>query len=189
LNDVDVALHAVVIYHSVHGHTERLAQAIAEGAAEVEGTTVTVKRVEDASPEDLLPADVVFWGSPTHFGLLSAAMKQFIDETISLFRTGSLADKVGSVFTSSGAIHGDQEFALWSLVVPMIQHGMIIVGLEPQDPANNRFGYHFGVGASSLHHGADERPSRDELAVARAMGRRATLLAGQLKRGQVTHAT
>jgi NAD(P)H dehydrogenase (quinone) len=181
---MDSELNAIVIYHSVHGHTEKMAMAIGEGAAEVEGTSVTVKRVEDATPENLLPADVIFWGSPTHFGLLSTAMKQFIDDTIGLFRSGSLANKVGAVFTSSGAIHGDQEFALWSLVVPMIQHGMIIAGLEPQEPTNNRFGYHFGVGATSQHHGAEEKPDADELAVARAMGRRATLVARQLKRGQ-----
>jgi NAD(P)H dehydrogenase (quinone) len=179
-----IELNAVVIYHSVHGHTEKLAQAIAAGCAEVDGTAVTLKRVEDATPDDLLPADVVFWGSPTYFGLLSASMKQFIDETIGLFRTGALANKVGAVFTCSGAIHGDQEFALWSLVVPMIQHGMIIAGLEPQEPANEGFGYHFGVGATSQHHGADERPDERELAVARAMGRRATLVARQLRRGQ-----
>jgi NAD(P)H dehydrogenase (quinone) len=182
---MDVELKAIIIYHSVHGHTKKLATAIGEGAAGVDGTSVTVRRVEDSAPEDLLSADVVFWGSPTYFGLLTTAMKQFIDDTIGLFRTGSLADKVGSVFTSSGAIHGDQEFALWSLVVPMIQHGMIIVGLEPQEPANDRFGYHFGVGATSQHHGADERPDEAELAVARAMGRRATLVARQFKRGQM----
>jgi NAD(P)H dehydrogenase (quinone) len=182
---VDVALNAVVIYHSVHGHTEKLALAIAEGAAEVKGTAVTVRRVEDADVEDLLPADVIFWGSPTHFGLLSTPMKQFIDNTIVLFRQGSLANKVGSVFTCSGAIHGDQEFALWSLLVPMIQHGMIVAGLEPHEPANSRYGYHFGVGATSQHHGADGKPDPDELAVARAMGRRATLVAQQLKRGRL----
>jgi NAD(P)H dehydrogenase (quinone) len=181
---MESTLNAVVIYHSVHGHTEKLAQAIAEGCAQVDGTTVVSKRIEESTPEDLLPADVVFWGSPTYFGLLSAPMKQFIDDTIGLFRTGGLANKVGSVFTCSGAIHGDQEFALWSLVVPMIQHGMIIVGLEPQDPANDQFGYHFGVGASSLHHDADERPDEKELGVARAMGRRATLIAQQLKQGR-----
>jgi NAD(P)H dehydrogenase (quinone) len=151
----------------------------------VKGTAVTVTRVEDASIEDLLPADVIFWGSPTHFGLLSTPMKQFIDDTIVLFRKGSLADKVGSVFTCSGAIHGDQEFALWSLLVPMFQHGMIIAGLEPQEPANNRFGYHFGVGATSQHHGPHEKPDANELAVARAMGRRATLVAQRLKRGRM----
>ena len=181
---MDTQLNAVVVYHSEHGHTERLALAIAEGAEEVEATAVTVIRVEDATPEDLLPADVIFWGSPTHFGNMSVAMKRFIDSTIGLFREGRLASKVGAVFTCSGALHGDQEYALWSLVIPMIQHGMIIVGLEPQEPANDQFGYHFGVGASSLHHGPNVRPDAAELTVARAMGRRATLVADQLKRGQ-----
>jgi len=180
---VNKELRVVVIYHSEHGHTERLAFAIADGAREVRGTTVEVIRVENANQEHLLRADVIFWGSPTHFGNMSMPMKQFVDNTIDLFRSGSLAGKVGAVFTCSGAIHGDQEFALWSLLVPMIQHGMIVVGLEPGEPANEGFGYHFGVGASSLHHGPDEKPDAEELAVARAMGRRVVTVARQLKRG------
>lgn len=180
---VDNELRAVVIYHSEHGHTERLAFAIADGAREVKGTTVEVIRVENANQGHLLQADVIFWGSPTHFGNMSVPMKQFVDGTIDLFRNGGLAGKVGAVFTCSGAIHGDQEFALWSLLLPMLQHGMVVVGLEPGEPANQRFGYHFGVGASSLHHGPDEKPGAEELAVARAIGRRAVTVAWQLKRG------
>lgn len=110
-------------------------------------------------------------------------MKRFVDSTIDLFRTGRLAGKVGSVFTCSGGLHGDQEFALWSLLIPMLQHGMIVVGLEPGEPANERFGYHFGVGASSLHYGPDEKPDAEEVAVARAIGRRAVMVAQQLKTG------
>lgn len=176
-------LRAVVIYDSEHGHTERLAFAIADGAREVKGTAVEVIRVENATQEHLLWADVIFWGSPTHFGNMSVPMKQFVDRTIDLFRSGRLADKVGSVFTCSGGLHGDQEFALWSLLIPMLQHGMIVAGLEPREPANKKYGYHFGVGASSLHHAPHQKPDAEELAVARAMGRRAVMVAQQLKAG------
>jgi NAD(P)H dehydrogenase (quinone) len=174
---------AAVIYHSELGHTEKLAFAIAEGAREVNGTTVEVTKVEKATHEDLLQADAVFWGSPTHFGNMSVPMKQFIDGTLGLFYSGRLAGKVGSVFSCSEAVHGDQEAALWSLVTPMLQHGMIIVGLDPTEPANDRLGYTLGVGASSLNRDAEEKPDAEELAVARSLGRRAVVVARQLKRG------
>ncbi len=173
---------AVVIYHSQFGHTEKLARAIADGAREVAGTSVQVLSVRDASHEDLLQADVIFWGSPNHFGNMSVAMKRFVDGTVDLFAEGKLAGKVGSVFSCSEALHGDQEYALWSLLLPMLQHGMVVVGLDPREPANDKFGYHFGVGASSLGREAAERPDFEELAVARAMGRRAASLAQCLKK-------
>jgi NAD(P)H dehydrogenase (quinone) len=178
------AVKAVVVYHSQFGHTEKLAHAIAEGAREVEGTIVRVVSVGDASHADLLEADVIFWGSPNHFGNMSVPMKRFVDGTVALFAEGKLAGKVGSVFTCSEALHGDQEYALWSLLLPMLQHGMIVVGLDPREPANDKFGYHFGVGASSLGREAAEKPDMEELAVARAMGRRAASVAQRLMRGQ-----
>ena len=178
------AVKAVVVYHSQFGHTKKLAYAIAEGASEVDGTTVQVVPVRDASHEDLLEADVIFWGSPNHFGNMSVPMKRFVDGTVALFDEGKLAGKVGSVFSCSEALHGDQEYALWSLLIPMLQHGMVVVGLDPREPANDKFGYHFGVGASSLGREAAEKPDTEELAVARAMGRCAASVAQDLVRGR-----
>jgi NAD(P)H dehydrogenase (quinone) len=177
------AVKGIVVYHSQFGHTEKLAYAIAEGAREVEGTTVRVLSVGDASHADLLEADLIFWGSPNHFGNMSLPMKRFVDGTVTLFDEGKLSGKVGSVFTCSEALHGDQEYALWSLLLPMLQHGMVVVGLDPREPANDKFGYHFGVGASSLGCEPAERPDAEELAVARAMGRRAASVAQRLMRG------
>jgi NAD(P)H dehydrogenase (quinone) len=124
----------IVLYYSMYGHVETMAYAVAEGARSVEGTEVTVKRVPDLMPEEVartagaklgqeapiatveeLPGyDAIIFGTPTRFGNMCAAMRNFLDQTDRLWRNGSLIGKVGSVFTSTATQHGGQETTVTS---------------------------------------------------------------------------
>jgi NAD(P)H dehydrogenase (quinone) len=115
----------LVVYYSMYGHIETMANAVAEGAGEVEGVEVTVKRVADlmprevaekagakldqdapvADPKELADYDAIIVGTPTRFGNMAAQMRNFWDQTGGLWAKGALIGKVGSVFTSSGTQH------------------------------------------------------------------------------------
>ncbi|BBM87935.1 NAD(P)H:quinone oxidoreductase [Candidatus Uabimicrobium amorphum] len=138
----------LVVYYSMYGHVETMANAVAEGARQVEGTEVVVKKVEDFIPEEKLkqigakvdqPApvadpkelgdyDAVIFGSPTRFGNMAAQMRNFLDQTGKLWMEGGLIGKVGSVFTSTGT-GGGNETTITSFHSTLLHHGMVIVGL------------------------------------------------------------
>ncbi|MGQ9788784.1 MAG: NAD(P)H-dependent oxidoreductase [Candidatus Hadarchaeaceae archaeon] len=115
----------LVVYDSTSGNTEKMAQAVAEGARKVTGTEVSVKKVDQANVDDLLEADGVILGSPCHFGQMSAKMKAFVDESVKYY--GRLDGKVGAAFTSFGG-SGGSETTLLSIIHAMLIHGMIVVG-------------------------------------------------------------
>src|SRR5262245_54622308 len=116
----------LVLYHSYFGHIERMAGAIADGAREVAGCTVDIKRVPEtvpaglfaktggkadqaapvAQPEELANYDAILFGTPTRFGNMTGQMRIFLDQTGSLWLSGALVGKVGSVFVSTGTQHG-----------------------------------------------------------------------------------
>jgi len=118
----------LIVYDSKTGNTERMAYAVAEGAKQVEGVEVAVKRVEDAKLEDLLDADGIIIGSPTRYGQMSAKIKDLIERTIEIH--GKLEGKVGAAFTSSGGIGTGAETTLLSIIEAMLIHGMIIQGIS-----------------------------------------------------------
>ncbi|UXY17281.1 NAD(P)H:quinone oxidoreductase [Chitiniphilus purpureus] len=137
----------LVLYYSTHGATRQLAQLIARGVESVPGCTArlrTVPRVstvceasEPAVPEsgapyvelaDLQACDGLALGSPTRFGNMAAPMKYFWDGTIDTWLQGGLAGKPACVFTSSGSMHGGNESTLLTMMVPLLHHGMLIVG-------------------------------------------------------------
>jgi NAD(P)H dehydrogenase (quinone) len=118
---------ALVVYDSKTGNTEKMAKAIAEGMKE-SALDVEVKRVDDASPEDLVGADVIVLGSPTRFASMSSKMMAFIEGSTGLYRTGELRDKIGAAFTSSSTTTQGNQTTILSLVQAMLEHRMLIVG-------------------------------------------------------------
>jgi NAD(P)H dehydrogenase (quinone) len=139
----------LILYYSSFGHIEAMAHAQAQGAGEVGGTRVVVKRVPETVPADLAktygyrldqPAvvavpdeldqyDAIIFGTPTRFGNMAGQMRSFLDQTGALWFKGALVGKVGSVFCSTASQHGGQETTITSFHSTLLHHGMIIVGL------------------------------------------------------------
>ncbi len=189
----------LVLFYSTYGHVHRLAQAVAEGAREVPGVDVTLKRVSETLPPDVLKsmgategqkafvnvavasiddlagADAIIFGTPTRFGNMAGQMRQFLDATGGLWAQGKLVGKVGSVFVSSATQHGGQESTILSFHTTLLHHGMVIVGLPYTFQGQTRMDEITGgspYGASTIAGGKGERmPSENELAAAKFQGR------------------
>lgn len=196
----------LVLYHSLYGHIETMAQAEAEGAREVPGTEVTLKRVpetmsaeavraaggkldqaaEIARPDELADYDAIIFGAPTRFGSMTAQMRNFIDQTGSLWMKGALIGKIGSVFTSTATQHGGQESTILSFHTTLLHHGMVIVGLpysEQRQMGLDEINGGSPYGASTIAGGQGQRqPSGQERAMARFQGRHVATLAARLSR-------
>ncbi|HNQ02365.1 MAG TPA: NAD(P)H:quinone oxidoreductase [Syntrophales bacterium] len=198
----------LVVFYSMYGHTYKMAQAIAEGVKEVPGADAVLRRVPETLPEDVLAkmgaleaqksmahipvctvdelagADAVIFGTPTRFGNMCGQMRQFLDATGGLWAKGSLAGKVGSVFTSSATQHGGQESTILSFHINLLHHGMVVVGLPYAFAGQMRIDEISGgspYGASTIAGGKGERmPSENELAAARWQGRHVARIAAKL---------
>jgi NAD(P)H dehydrogenase (quinone) len=193
----------LVLTHSMYGHIETMAGAVAEGAASVAGVEVTIKRVPETMPEDafktaggktdqaaevatpaeLADYDAIIFGVPTRFGNMSAQMRNFLDQTGGLWATGALAGKIGSVFTSTGT-GGGQEMTITSTWTTLAHHGMVIVPLGYTTPEQFDISSVSGgtpYGASTIA-GADgsRQPDNRELAIARHQGKRVAQFAVKL---------
>jgi len=189
-----------VIFYSLYGHNYKMAEAVAEGAEEVEGAEVGLYQVQEtlspeilkkmgatesknkfshipvANVENLEEADAIIFGTPTRFGMMAAQMRAFLDSTGSLWSDGSLIGKVGSVFTSSSTQHGGQESTILSFHTTLLHHGMIIVGVPYSEERQSILTEITGgspYGASTVAgSGPDTRqPSENELGIARFQGR------------------
>lgn len=194
----------LVLYHSSYGHIETLAGAVAEGARSVAGTEVVLKRVPElmdaetmqkahmkldqaapvASPGELADYDGIIFGTPTRFGMMTAQMRSFLDQTGGLWAKGALIGKAGSVFASTGTQHGGQETTITSFHATLLHHGMVIVGVPYSEPGLTRMDEVTGgtpYGATTLA-GADgsRRPSDNELAIARFQGAHVARIAAKL---------
>ncbi|MCX8117903.1 MAG: NAD(P)H:quinone oxidoreductase [Desulfobacterota bacterium] len=200
----------LVVYYSLYGHVHRLAEAVAEGAREVPGAVVEMRRVPETLPEEVLKkmgaleaqktfahipicqvdelasADAILFGTPTRFGNMCGQMRQFLDATGQLWAKGALIGKVGSVFTSSATQHGGQESTLLSFHITLLHHGMVVVGLPYSFQGQLRIDEITGgspYGASTIAGGQGERmPSENELAAARFQGRHVATIALKLTR-------
>ncbi len=184
----------IILYYSMYGHIEKMAYAIAEGAANVQHSDVYIKRVpetmppdafinaggktdqkaEIASPKELVNYDAIIIGTPTRFGNMAGQMRTFLDQTGSLWAKGELRGKVGSVFSSTGTM-GGQEQTIISTWVTLAHHGMLIVAPGYGHPAMNKINEIRGgtpYGATTIA-GADgaRQPSDVELDIARFQGR------------------
>jgi NAD(P)H:quinone oxidoreductase type IV len=197
-----------VVFYSMYGHTYRLAEAIAEGAREVYGTEVDLSQVPELIPSDILEksgakkaresfshipfakpinlvnADAIIFGTPTRFGNMCAQMRNFLDQTGSLWAQNLLVGKVGSAFTSSSTQHGGQETTLITLYITLFHLGMIIVGLPYSEIRQTTMseitgGSPYGVGSISGASGS-RMPSENELAMARFQGRYVATIATKL---------
>lgn len=196
----------LVLYYSSYGHIETMAKAIAEGAAAVPATEVSVKRVPELMPEDvarkagvkfdqdapiatpdeLADYDAIIFGTPTRFGNMAAQMRNFLDQTGGLWAKGALIGKVGSVFASSATQHGGQETTITSFHTTLLHHGMVIVGLPYSNAGLTNMAEITGgtpYGATTLAGGDGKRqPSANELELARAQGRHVAEIAARLVR-------
>ena len=143
----------LVLYYSRHGATRQLAELIAEGIESVPGVGARLRTVPAVSAvceatesdipasgspyvenKDLQECAGLALGSPTHFGNMASAMKYFLDNTTSEWLSGSLIGKPACVFTSTGSMHGGQESTLLSMMIPLMHHGMVMVGLPYSHP-------------------------------------------------------
>lgn len=184
----------LVLYHSMWGHVEQMAEAEAEGARSVAGVNVTLKRVPEsldaekqaalhvkaqaapeADPHELGEYDAILFGTPTRFGNMSGQMRNFLDRTGELWQKGALVGKVGSVFVSTATQHGGQESTILSFHPFLFHQGMIVVGVPYSCPELSNMEEISGgtpYGASTLAKSDGSRmPSANELAIARFQGR------------------
>jgi NAD(P)H dehydrogenase (quinone) len=198
----------LIVYYSMYGHIHRLAEAVAEGAKEITGAQVEMRRVPETLPEEvlmkmgalepqkafahipvckvdeLISADAIIFGTPTRFGNMCGQMRQFFDATGQLWAKGALVGKVGSVFTSSATQHGGQESTILSFHITLLHHGMIIVGLPYTFQGQMRIDEITGgspYGTSTIAGGKGERmPSENELSAARFQGKHVATIAFKL---------
>jgi NAD(P)H dehydrogenase (quinone) len=193
----------LVLYYSHHGAVRQMAQIVARGIAQVDGVAArlrTVPRVstvaeasEPAVPDsgapyaellDLEECIGLALGSPTRFGNMAAPMKYFWDGTGSLWLKGAMAGKPAAVFTSTSSMHGGQETTLISMMLPLLHHGMLIVGIPYSEPellvtasGGTPYGASHTAGISS-----DLPVTEHERKLCLALGRRLALAAVKLAR-------
>ncbi len=198
----------LILFYSTYGHVHKMAEAVAEGVAEVGGAEAVLRRVPETLPQevlekmgaveaqksmdhvpvatvdDLAAADAVIFGTPTRFGNMCGQMRQFLDATGQLWAQGALVGKVGSVFTCSATQHGGQESTILSFHISLLHHGFVIVGLPYAYQGQMRTDEITGgspYGASTIAGGSGERmPSDNELDAARFQGKHVAQIASKL---------
>ncbi len=198
----------LVVFYSTYGHVYKMAEAVAEGARQVDGAEVELRRVPETLPDgvlekmgavdaqntfshvpvctvdELAAADAVIFGTPTRFGNMCGQMRQFLDATGQLWASGALVGKVGSVFASSATQHGGQESTILSFHMTLLHHGFVIVGLPyafQGQMQNDEIGGGSPYGASTIAGTSGERtPSDVELDGARFQGKHVAEIASKL---------
>jgi NAD(P)H:quinone oxidoreductase type IV len=199
-----------IVFYSMYGHIYRVAEAVSEGARQVEGAEVSLQQVAElvpeaalertgakkareafahvplADPKRLAEADAIIIGTPTRYGNMAAQMRNFLDQTGSLWVKGALIGKVGSVFTSTSSQHGGQETTLISSHFTLLHLGMIIVGVPYSCQELNNMneitgGSPYGAGTLAGNDGS-RQPSENELAIARFQGRHVAEITRRLVR-------
>ena len=195
----------LIVYYTRNGATGELARHAARGV-EALGCVATLRTVPAVSAEnerpvkavpesgapfatldDLRRCDGLLLGSPTRFGNMAAPLKYFLDGTSSLWLDGSLAGKPAAVFSASQTMHGGQETTLLSMALPLLHHGMLLMGIPYTEPALNqtRSG---GTPYGATHvAGVAAQPgalTEDEIALAQALGKRVAEVATKLAAGR-----
>lgn len=192
----------LVLYYSRNGATEALAREVRHGADSVAGIDTRLRTVppvsavceatEDAVPAsgppyatvaDLVACAGLLMGSPTRFGNMAAPLKYFLDRTGSEWLGGAMAGKPAGVFTSTSSLHGGQESTLLTMAVPLLHHGMLLVGLPYTESAlstTTTGGSPYGASHITWNRDGD-RLSDDEIQLARALGGRVARVARKLK--------
>lgn len=186
-------LEILVLYYSPKGSVAEMARQVARGVDGVDGCTACLRTVPAVSPvceavapeipesgapyaerSDLERCAGLVLGSPAYFGNMAAPLKYFFDQTVPAWLAGSLAGKPAGVFTSSGSLHGGQETTLLSMMLPLLHHGMLLVGLPYAEPALNATRTGGTPYGPSHFAGAEDHLSltAEESALCRALGRR-----------------
>jgi NAD(P)H dehydrogenase (quinone) len=200
----------LVAYYSLYGHMLEMAHAVADGAREVPGTDVRLRRIQEfpevekiidgndymrqvrdrqrdipvCTVDDLREADGCLFGSPTRFGNMTAQMKRLFDSAGSLWMKGELEGKPAGVFTSTASTHGGQETTLLTMMVPLLHLGMLIVGVpysyEGMIHTDARGGTPYG--ATTIAGGMGElQPKPEDLQLARLQGHRLAMITTKLR--------
>jgi NAD(P)H dehydrogenase (quinone) len=193
----------LVLYYSRTGAVKHMAQLVARGIDSTPGARARIRTVPAVSPvcEAVAPAipdsgapyaelrDIeqcigVALGSPTRFGNMAAPLKYFLDSTSGLWLRGALSGKPAAVFTSTGTLHGGQETTLLSMMLPLLHHGMLIVGLpygEPELTTTASGGTPYGA-SHVAGPNADRPVTEDEQRLCIALGKRLASAALKLAR-------
>jgi len=190
----------LVLYYSRDGATKAMAQQIARGIESINDAEALLRTVPNISSvceqtEDEIPTsgslyvtldnlkncDGLALGSPTHFGNMAAPLKYFIDNTTEAWFSGSLSDKPAAVFTSTGSMHGGQESTLLSMMLPLLHHGMILLGIpSSEDALRETQSGGTPYGASHVAH-IQQSLSQEEKTLCFALGARLAKTALKLK--------
>jgi len=161
----------LILFDSRGGLTEQLAQAVAEGVRGVAGAQLSLRRLDDASPEELKEVDAFIVGSPNWSGI-TGKLKSWFDQSGDLWETGELAGKVGAAFAAGWSPSGGLEATLLQILHLLLAHGMVIVGLPWSERMRVSGSYY---GATAVGEVTD-----DDRAQARELGRRVAELAARL---------
>lgn len=194
----------LILYYSRQGSVARMARAVARGVESVSDCEAVLRTVPAVSPECAAvapevpadgppyasPADLnacagLALGSPTRFGNMAAPLKHFLDTTGEVWMAGGLAGKPAAVFTSTGSLHGGQETTLLTMYLPLLHHGMLLVGLPYSEPAlhtTESGGTPYGASHVAGSTGTAELTT-DELGLCIALGRRLATTARALRIG------
>ena len=173
-SEPDLAVHVLVAYHSVSGHTERMAEAVAAGVRSVARTDVVLKRVRQVTAEDLFGADAIVLGSPVYWSNMAGEVKAFIDDwqfKFGVFPEFKLKNRVGAAFATGGLISSGKELTMLSILAAMLGNYMIVVS------GGGAFG------ASATTEGDSPGIDEKELAGARDLGQRVAEVTWAVKRG------
>jgi len=200
----------LVVYYSLYGHVLQLAQSVADGVKSVAGVEAVLRRVQEfedierdlakhehalavwnrqqeipvCTLDDLKEADGIIFGSPTRYGNMTAQMKRLFDGTAKLWLEGAFEGKPAGVFTSTATTHGGQETTCLTMMVPLLHLGCIIVGVPYSTPGMlhtaGRGGSPYGA-STVAGPGNDLPPAPEDLAIARALGRRVAEVTRKLR--------
>ncbi|MDB5987211.1 MAG: NAD(P)H:quinone oxidoreductase [Nevskia sp.] len=198
-------LEILVLYYSRYGATRALARQICRGIESVPDVQARLRTVppvsadtdrkvppvpEEGAPfvesQDLRDCAGLILGSPTRFGNMAAPLKYFLDSTSDLWLSGSLAGKPAAVFTSTGSLHGGQESTLLTMMLPLLHHGMLLVGVpytEPRLSTTESGGTPYGASHVAGTGATPRALTRDESELATALGRRVAEIAYKLDSG------
>ena len=183
----------LVLYYSRHGATRRLAHAVAAGIDSVDGAQARLRTVPPVAPitqvaappvppegapyaelADLEACAGLALGSPTRFGNMATPLKHFFDSTSGLWLSGALAGKPAALFCTTSSLHGGQEATLLSMMLPLLHHGMLVLGIpytEPDLTTTSSGGTPYGA-SHTARHGAPPSLSDEERRLAHALGAR-----------------
>lgn len=207
----DKPVKILILFYSRYGNTVKMAEEIAYGAKELSNVSVALRRIADDVPTEVISQnpqwskvvedmnnryptssvddlvkelphyDAIIFGSPTRFGNMAAPLKALWDRTSKLWMDGALIGKLGAVFTGAASVHGGQETTAISMMFPMLHHGMIIVGVPYSIPELTQSGSPYGP-SRIVGPLANREIDDADIKVARALGKRVTMLAQKLFR-------